>query len=71
MDKALKYRKRRSIALNIVVLLLLVLWIPVVIDKLTDFEAFKNGIFNQPFSDSLGNVLIYTLPVLEGATCKF
>lgn len=48
-----------------ITLALLALWIPVGIDKLTDFEAFKSGILNQPFSDSLGNMLIYTLPVLE------
>lgn len=41
---------------------------PVVIDKLTDFEAFKKGILNQPFSNQLGYVLIYALPVLEIAT---
>ncbi|MGJ1333285.1 MauE/DoxX family redox-associated membrane protein [Sphingobacterium siyangense] len=68
MDKALKYQKRSKIAFKIIMLALLALWIPVAIDKLTDFETFKSGIYNQPFSDSLGNVLIYTLPVLECAT---
>ncbi|HMR83035.1 MAG TPA: hypothetical protein PKE30_07885 [Niabella sp.] len=71
MDKALKYQKRRTIAFKITMLALLALWIPVAIDKLTDFETFKSGIYNQPFSDSLGNVLIYTLPVLECATIIF
>lgn len=60
-----KGRKGKRIMLAIVIVLLLVLWIPVSIDKLTDFEAFKSGILRQPFSDRLGYFLIYTLPVLE------
>ncbi|WP_232789337.1 MauE/DoxX family redox-associated membrane protein [Sphingobacterium sp. UDSM-2020] len=58
-------RKRKQIAFNIVIALLLLLWVPVSIDKLIDFAAFKDGILNQPFSDSLGYVLIYTLPAFE------
>lgn len=51
-----------------IIILLLVLWIPVTIDKITDFPSFRNGILNQPFSDRLGYVLIYSLPILEAAT---
>lgn len=58
-------RKKKQIAFNIVIALLLLLWVPVSIDKLIDFAAFKDGILNQPFSDSLGYVLIYTLPAFE------
>jgi len=58
-------QKRNRITLNIVIILLLALWIPVSIDKVSDFDAFSNGIINQPFSDSLGYILIYTLPTLE------
>lgn len=68
MDKALKYRKRKTITFNVVIILLLLLWIPVGIDKLFNFEMFKTGILRQPFSDNLGYVLIYTLPVLESIT---
>ncbi|MGJ1361151.1 MauE/DoxX family redox-associated membrane protein [Sphingobacterium spiritivorum] len=57
--------KRKRIALNVVIILLLALWIPVSIDKISDFAAFKNNILNQPFSDNLGYILIYTLPGLE------
>nr|WP_312362415.1 MauE/DoxX family redox-associated membrane protein [Sphingobacterium sp.] len=46
-------------------ILLLLLWVAVSIDKLLDFAAFKDGILRQPFSDSLGYILIYTLPALE------
>lgn len=57
--------KRKRITLNIFIILLLVLWIPISIDKISDFAAFKNGILRQPFSDGLGYTLIYTLPALE------
>ncbi|MBZ4190747.1 MauE/DoxX family redox-associated membrane protein [Niabella beijingensis] len=58
-------QKRNRITLHIVIVLLLLLWIPVSIDKVSDFAAFKNNILNQPFSDDLGYILIYTLPGLE------
>lgn len=68
MDATITYRKkekRNRITLHIVIVFLLLLWIPVSIDKVSDFEAFRNGILNQPFSDSLGYILVYTLPALE------
>lgn len=71
MNKVATYQswhQRTRILFYVVVLLLLILWVPVVIDKLTDFELFKKGILNQPFSNQLGYVLIYALPVLEIAT---
>lgn len=58
-------QKRKKIALDIVIVLLLLLWIPVVIDKILDFSSFKYGILNQPFSDRLGYFLIYSLPIVE------
>lgn len=51
--------------LLLITIALLALWVPVVIDKLTDFNSFRMGILNQPFSDEMGNVLIYLLPSLE------
>lgn len=71
MGKAVTYQtrhKRNTIAFYVVVFLLLILWVPVVIDKFSDFAAFKSGILNQPFSDRLGYILIYTLPILEVLT---
>lgn len=62
---------KKGIALLLIILSLLALWIPVTIDKLTGFTAFKMGILNQPFSNSLGSVLIYSLPVLECITIAF
>lgn len=54
-----------------ILLMLLVLWIPVTFDKIMDFAIFKTGILKQPFSDSLGYILIYTIPVLEALTILF
>lgn len=51
--------------LFIVSLTLLTLWIPVTLDKLINFTAFRTGILNQPFSSSIGKVLIFMLPLLE------
>ena len=53
---------------SIIIVLLLVLWIPVAFDKLSNFPSFKAGILNQPFPDRLGYVLAFLLPVLELAT---
>ncbi|TWI20350.1 MauE/DoxX family redox-associated membrane protein [Sphingobacterium siyangense] len=57
--------KWKNRSLDVMVLVLMFLWIPVSIDKLIDFSAFKSGILNQPFSNTIGNILIYTLPTLE------
>lgn len=57
-------KKNKTIS-TLVIIALLLLWIPVSMDKLLKFGTFKAGILRQPFSDELGNVLIYTLPVLE------
>ncbi len=54
--------------MKLILLLLLALWIPVAVDKIMDFAIFKTGILRQPFSDTLGHILIYSLPVLEGLT---
>ncbi len=68
METSITYQtelKSKRIILNLVIILLLVLWIPVSIDKMSDFAAFRNDILNQPFSDRLGYLLAYTLPILE------
>lgn len=54
--------------IKILTVLLLCLWIPVSIDKLLNFELFRNGILRQPFSDTLAYVVVYSLPVLEVLT---
>lgn len=60
--------KKMRIALNIVIMLLLLLWIPVSIDKILNFAIFKTGILTQPFPNHLGYTLIYTLPIVEVIT---
>ena len=61
-------RKKMRIALNIVIMLLLLLWIPVSVDKILNFAIFKTGILAQPFSNHLGYILIYILPLAEVIT---
>lgn len=57
-------KKNKTIS-TLITIALLLLWIPVSMDKLLNFATFKAGILRQPFSDELGKLLIYTLPVLE------
>src|SRR5690606_42113036 len=54
-----------SYIVTLISIALLLLWIPASLDKLVYFQAFKTGILRQPFSDALGLILIYTLPLLE------
>ena len=48
-----------------ITIMLLLLWIPALLDKLLQFGTFQSGILKQPFSDELGYMLIYSLPILE------
>lgn len=52
---------------QICILLLLLLWVPVVIDKILNFNTFRIDILNQPFDESIAPVIYYSLPFLEGA----
>lgn len=71
MKKEITYEKKNrmlDITLHVILICLLLLWIPVVIDKVVNFKAFTSSIINQPFSDQLGYFLTYALPVLESST---
>ncbi|MBD1434366.1 hypothetical protein H8B06_16155 [Sphingobacterium sp. DN00404] len=57
--------KTKTHIITLISIALLLLWIPASLDKLIYFQAFKSGILRQPFSDTLGQMLIYTLPLLE------
>lgn len=57
-------KKYKTIS-TLITITLLLLWIPVSMDKLLNFGTFKVGILRQPFNNDLGKVLIYSLPVLE------
>lgn len=57
-----------KITYYIIITLLLLLWIPVTIDKIINFSSFQSGILRQPLSSNVANLAIYTLPVLEAVT---
>ena len=57
--------KNKTTYITLISIALLLLWIPVSLDKLLHFQIFKAGILRQPFSDTLGQVLIFLLPPLE------
>lgn len=68
MDRHSTYQGRKSAIFKIVTVLLLALWIPVGIDKATNFRQFRDVIQNQPFSGNLKHILVYILPMLELTT---
>lgn len=61
----MKMKVKISHLYRAVIILLLLLWVPVVLDKISDFSLFRDGILKQPFSDQLGYILIFLLPILE------
>lgn len=64
-----KTKGNRDVVLTtIVVALLLILWIPVVLDKLLSFHDFRFGIHHQPLPIWLKQPLVYALPILEITT---
>lgn len=58
--------KRKGHILNLITLLLLLLWIPVTLDKFWDLPGFRQTLIRQPFPDAWADVLYWLLPVLEG-----
>lgn len=46
-------------------LMLLLLWVPVSIDKVLNYEVFRASMIRQPFPDQWGVLLSYLLPALE------
>lgn len=57
--------KNKKIKLDIIIISLLLLWIPVTIDKIINFESFKAGILRQPISETFQFLAMYTLPLAE------
>lgn len=49
------------------VIALLVLWIPVALDKFADLEAFRRTLLRQPFPDAWTDFLYWMLPAVETA----
>lgn len=58
--------KKRQYLLSFLTLLLLLLWIPVTIDKFWDLQAFKQTLLRQPFPSAWAEVLYWILPTAEG-----
>jgi len=60
--------KKKSYILTGITILLLLLWIPVSLNKAIDFESFRQDIYKQPFSPYIATGIIYSLPIAEIAT---
>ncbi|UIR57336.1 hypothetical protein LZQ00_05840 [Sphingobacterium sp. SRCM116780] len=58
----------KKILQMMIVIALMLLWIPISLDKFNNFELFKSALLQQPFPDELGKVLAYLLPTLELGT---
>ncbi|WP_206106069.1 MauE/DoxX family redox-associated membrane protein [Olivibacter sp. XZL3] len=52
---------------TITALLLLILWVPVTVDKLVDYSSFKAGMLRQPLPPAVAQALLWLLPFAETA----
>ena len=57
--------KRSKVIILTLTIVLLSLWLPVVIDKISGFRVYSAGILAQPFPRWFSRPLVYLLPVLE------
>lgn len=57
--------KTPNYILQIITILLLLIWIPVSIHKLLEFESFSLSISRQPINSFASKIAIYTIPILE------
>jgi putative oxidoreductase len=60
--------KKQTYILVAITILLLTLWAPTSLNKILDFESFKQNIYNQPFNINITQVIIYSIPLLEITT---
>lgn len=60
--------KNKKIGLDIIIFLLLLLWIPVTLDKIINFNSYQSAILRQPLPGTLAHLVIYILPILEITT---
>jgi putative oxidoreductase len=56
---------KRSILLQLISALLILLFVYTSVSKLIDFQQFKEHIYNQAIPHSTASILIWTLPVIE------
>lgn len=57
--------KTRKYLLTLITFTLILLWLPVSLDKLWNFQQFQLGILRQPLPRTLAWTLVYTLPLIE------
>lgn len=57
---------RLKYILYLLTILLLLLWIPVTLDKFWDLQSFKQTLVRQPFPDEWAKILYWLLPTIEG-----
>lgn len=58
-------KKVKNISTYCILIILLLLWVPVALDKVLHFNAFRYDILRQPIPIGLAYLAIYSLPVLE------
>lgn len=56
---------KRAHFIKVITLLLLILWVPVVVDKLIDYGSFRAGMLRQPLPTSMIDILLWLLPFAE------
>lgn len=54
-----------NLSLQIITFLLILLWVPVTIDKFWDLDVFHATLLNQPFPNWWADILYWLLPLLE------
>lgn len=61
----IQHPQKASVTITVITILLLLLWIPVTIDKLTGFASFKGSMLKQPLPAELKTFLSYAIPTSE------
>ncbi len=56
---------KKSIILGLIRLMLLLLWVPVAVDKLWDLQGFHSTLLRQPIPEWWAGILFWLLPLLE------
>lgn len=51
---------------HICIIMLLILWIPTLMEKVLNFNSFKSDMLRQPFDDTLAPIVYYSIPLVEG-----
>lgn len=60
--------KTQKKILEALTIILVLLWCPVLVDKMINVETYRTGISRQPLPDLIKQLLIYVLPIVESVT---